>query len=106
MTTETAAAAAPPMAIASRSFVRTLKKAAREAYSDREISRWDLARINLAVFFRPEALAEIQECVICEVEDAGLFKGANLRDQAFDWTALLAFIEALLPLILKIISLF
>ena len=105
MTNENVASAAPT-AIASRGFAKALKRAARQSYKDGEISRWDLARVNLAVFFRPEALAEIQECVIDEAESAGLFRGKDMRDSGFDWSELLKFIEALLPLILKIISLF
>jgi hypothetical protein len=95
-------------AVASQSFVNTLRAAAREAYNDREISRWELARINLASVFRRRALAEAQECVIAEAVQSGRFSASEeeMRGPGFDWDALLNFIRELLPLIMEIISLF
>ena len=94
--------------VASRNFARTLRTAAVEAYRAREISRWDLARINLATMFRQQALSEAQECVISEAVQSGRFSASEeeMRGPGFDWDALLEFIKELLPLILQIISLF
>jgi hypothetical protein len=90
----------------SASFKKTLSKAADEAYREGQITRWELARIRMAIAFRPEAVAEIQASCCDEAVAAGKMKPADGNASAFDWTALLDFIKQLLPLILQIISIF
>lgn len=86
-------------------FKAALGKAATHAYRDGEISRVDLAKIRLAILLRPRVVAEAQQLVIDEGAKAGVIKqGSDVA--AIDWNAILAFIQALLPLILQLIELF
>ena len=91
----------------SKNFKSTLAAAADQAFQAGEISRWELARIRLAITFRPRVLAEVQGCVIDEACRAGKMapQSAEAAEaDGFDWAALLEFIKQLLPLILQIIS--
>ena len=93
----------------SRNFKAALQQAAADACQAGEISRWELARVRLAIAFRPRALAEVQGCVIDEACRAGKMapQSAEAAEaDGFDWAALLEFIKQLLPLILQIISIF
>jgi hypothetical protein len=93
----------------SRNFKAALQQAAEDACQAGEISRWELARVRLAIAFRPRALAEVQGCVIDEACRAGKMapQSAEAAEaDGFDWAALLEFIKQLLPLILQIISIF
>lgn len=102
-----AATAADKPAAATRSFKRTLGDAATAAFREGQITRWQLARIRLAILVRPEAMAEIQASVIDQaVQDGVLRDGAPAALDGFDWSGLLAFIQQLLPLIMQIIAMF
>lgn len=93
----------------SRNFKVVLQRAAEEAFEGGEINRWELARIRLAIAFRPRAVAEVQGCVIDEACQAGKMTrdaAAAADGDGFDWNALLEFIRNLLPLILEIIKIF
>lgn len=105
----TAAAIAERMAAApaaSKSFRATLSQAAEKAYRSGEITRWDLARIRLAISLRPKAIDECQACVTEEACAAGVMPMSAAGDGAFDWSTLAAFIKEWLPQILAIIKLF
>lgn len=91
----------------SASFRKTLSKAAEAAFREGKISRWDLARLRLAIALRPRAIAEAQACCASEAYNAGLIADASIGENyGFDWTNLLAFIKEFLPLILEIIKMF
>ena len=93
----------------SRNFKAALQQAAEDACQAGEISRWELARVRLAIAFRPRALEDVQGCVIDEACRAGKMapQSAEAAEaDGFDWAALLEFIKQLLPLILQIISIF
>lgn len=101
------AAAADKAPAATRSFKRALEQAAVDSYKAKQISRWDLARIRMALTFRPAAMAEAQACVIDQACSDGLMRApADGLADAFDWNAILEFIRQLLPLILEIIKIF
>lgn len=102
-TTATEATAAPR---ASASFKKTLDEAAAQAFKSGEITRWQLARIRMAIRFRPEAVAEIQAAVVDDAVAAGRMAPGDAISAAFDWTKLLDFIKQLLPIILQLISIF
>lgn len=90
---------------ASKSFKSTLSAAAAQAQKDGTITRWQLARIRMAIAFRPDAMAEAQACCFDQAINDGLMRGGSDSDlDGFDWTQLLAFIKELLPLIMQIIS--
>lgn len=92
---------------ATRSFKNALLTAASTAYQQGEISRVDLARVRFALLLRPRAVAEAQQACIDEGIKAGIIKdGVAAANDSFDWESLLAFIQALLPIILEIISIF
>lgn len=100
-------AAADKAPTATRSFKTALEKAAVDAYKAKQISRWDLARIRMALTFRPQAMAECQSCVVDQACSDGLMRGPDAAfKEGFDWNALLEFIKQLLPLILEIIKIF
>lgn len=104
-----AAAAAEVMAkapAATKSFRKTLGDAAVQAYRDGQITRWDLARIRLAMLARPHAIDEAQACVTEEACAAGVMPMAAAGDGAFDWSKIISFIISKLPDILAIIKLF
>jgi hypothetical protein len=101
-----AAEAAAKTPSATASFRKTLSAAAEKAYRDKQITRWDLARIRLAITLRPRAIDEAQACVTDEACAAGVMPLAAAGDTAFDWGKLLEFIRQLLPEILAIIKLF
>lgn len=106
---EYAAAAAADVAsrprAASKSFKTTLSAAAAQAQKDGTITRWQLARIRMAIAFRPDAIAEAQACCLDQAVNDGLMRSPGDVDlDGFDWSQLLAFIKELLPLILQIIS--
>ena len=86
-------------------FKTALLQAAAEARSAGEIDRGDYLRIWFVATFRPRALAQVQATVVHEAVSAGLMP-PSANPEAFDWSALLAFIQALLPIILQIISIF
>jgi hypothetical protein len=93
----------------SRNFKAALQQAAEDACQAGEISRWELARVRLAIAFRPRAVAEVQGCVVDEACRAGKMSAdaaAAADGDGFDWNALLEFIRNLLPLILEIIKIF
>lgn len=103
---EPGAASADPAATlvtASPTFKKAVVKAAEESFRKGDINRWDLAKIRLCPARR---LAEAQSCVTDEAVRAGVMKPADVANANFDWSALLAFIEKLLPLILQLISIF
>jgi hypothetical protein len=102
--TAAAASDAKPAA-ATRGFKKALGDAAGQAYRDGQISRWQLARLRMAIAFRPEAMAEAQACVIDQAVQDGLIgdAGPATRD-GFDWSGLLAFLKEFLPMILQIIA--
>jgi len=102
-----AAAAAEKPAAATKSFKSALDKAAVQAFKSKKISRWDLARIRMAIAFRPAAMAEAQACCIDQAVNDGVIRsGSDGAADGFDWTNLLAFLEGLLPLILELIKIF
>lgn len=85
-------------------FGETLREAAKQARADRSIGLIQYWRIN-AASKNPRQLQRIYAGVIDEGIAAGVIDGRASAD-AFDWEQLLAFIERMLPLILKLISLF
>jgi hypothetical protein len=91
---------------ASKSFKNTLSAAAAQAQKDGTITRWQLARIRMAIAFRPDAMAEAQACCLDQAINDGLMRSpeGDADLDGFDWTQLLAFIKELLPMILQIIS--
>lgn len=100
-----AAAAAEKPAAATRGFKRALGDAATTAFREGKISRWQLARVRMAIAFRADAMAEAQACVIDQAVQDGLMRDAGPAQlDGFDWSGLLAFLKELLPLILQIIS--
>lgn len=100
---ETPIVAAP----ASASFRKTLSAAAERAYRDKQISRWDLARIRMAILMRPAAIAEAQACVLEDACQAGMIPvGAAGDVAAVDWSKILSFVISKLPDIIAIIKLF
>jgi hypothetical protein len=97
-------AASKPRA-ATKSFKNTLSAAAAQAHKDGTITRWQLARVRMAIAFRPDAMAEAQACCLDQAVNDGLMRSPGDGDlDGFDWTQLLAFIKELLPMILQIIS--
>jgi hypothetical protein len=79
--------------------------AATQAFRDGQISRWQLARLRMAIAFRPEAMAEAQACVIDQAVQDGLILDAGpATKDGFDWSGLLAFLKEFLPMILQIIA--
>jgi hypothetical protein len=102
---EAAAAAAAKTPAATRSFKAALSKAAEQAWKEGKISRWELARLRLAIVCRPQAIAEAQACVIDQACSEGrLASGAAAELDGFDWAQLIAFLKELLPFILQILS--
>lgn len=102
-----AAAASERAPAATRDFKRTLNAAATAAYKDGKLTRWQLARLRLAITFRPDAMAEAQACVIDQgIQDGVLKDGDDAVKDGFDWSRLLEFIKQLLPLIMQIIAVF
>ena len=100
-----AAATATKPAAATKSFKSTLNAAASQAYKEGTITRWQLARVRMAIAFRADAMAEAQACCLDQAVNDGLMRSPADADlDGFDWTQLLAFIKELLPLILQIIS--
>ncbi len=102
-TTATEATAAPK---ASAAFKKTLDEAAAQAFKSGEITRWQLARVRLAIRFQPAAVAEIQAAVVDDAVAAGRMAPGDAIAAAFDWAKLLDFIKQLLPIILQLISIF
>lgn len=91
---------------ATQKFTNVLKDAARAAWKDGAISRLDLARINLAIIFRPQAIAECQSALLDEATARGTITANAAGDvSAIDWAALFALFIELMPLILQIIAL-
>jgi hypothetical protein len=102
----TAAAAEKPAA-ATRSFKKTLGDAATAAFKDGQITRWQLARVRMAIAFRAEAMAEIQAAVIDQAIQDGVLRDAGpAAMDGFDWSTLLAFIKEWMPFIMQIIAMF
>lgn len=100
-------AAADRPAAATRSFKAALSSAAAAAHREGKITRWQLARLRLAIAFRPDAMAEVQACVIDQgIQDGVLKDGADAVKAGFDWQRLLAFLQEWLPKILQIIAVF
>jgi hypothetical protein len=100
-----AAAASVRKPRATASFKKALSTAAEQAFKEKKITRWDLARVRLAIAMRPQALAEAQSCCAAEAYDAGLIPDAADGElDGFDWSSLLSFIQEFLPLILDIIK--
>jgi len=89
-----------------KSFAKTLRKAAKEAWRNGDLSRWDLAKVRLATRINPAGIQEAQAAVEDEAMAAGLCMSNETFGEGFDWDALLAFITKLLPLILQLIALF
>jgi hypothetical protein len=94
------AAATPKV---NRTFRATLLKAAEQAYRDKEISRFELARIRIASVLRPQVIAEAQAVA---TEEAVTAKVMSAQDAgavtAFDWSKLLDFLIKILPLLLAL----
>jgi hypothetical protein len=102
-----AAADAERTPAATRGFKNTLNAAATAAFREGKITRWQLARLRLAITFRPDAMAEAQACVVDQgIQDGVLLDGSDAIKDGFDWSQLMAFIQRLLPLILQIIAVF
>lgn len=100
-------AAADRPAAATRTFKAALNNAATAAHREGKITRWQLARLRLAIAFRPDAMAEAQACVIDQgIQDGVLRDGSDAIKDGFDWARLLEFIKQLLPLIMQIIAVF
>ena len=85
-------------------FLASVEKAAMAARRNREIGAIQHWRIQAALR-RPRTAARIYAGVVDEALAAGQVDGLADTD-GFDWDSILAFIEKLLPLILKIISIF
>jgi hypothetical protein len=100
-----AAASDAKPAAATRGFKKALGDAAGQAYREGKISRWQLARLRMAIAFRADAMAECQACVIDQAQQDGLIGDAGPAQlDGFDWTNLLAWLKELMPLILQIIG--
>lgn len=100
-----AAAAAAKTPAATKGFKTALGTAATAAFQEGKITRWQLARLRMAIAFRADAMAEAQACVIDQACSEGVIRSAGDAELAgFDWTSLLAFIKEWLPFILQIIS--
>jgi len=98
-----AAAAVKPRA-ATKSFKSALSAAAAAAHKEGTITRWQLARVRMAIAFRADAMAEAQACCLEQAQNDGLMRGSEAELDGFDWTQLLAFLKEFLPMILQIIS--
>jgi hypothetical protein len=81
------------------SFRKALIKASEEAYRDGEITRGELFKIRIASMNR-KALEQMHNAVA----EQAIFEGKS--PATLDWTTLLAFIKAALPIILELIKLF
>lgn len=91
---------------ATKGFRRTLLAAAAEEVRDGNLTRWEMLRIRIACALRPDKLRQSQTVVVDQACAAGLMRDADAESADFDWTALLAFIKELLPLIMQIIAMF
>jgi hypothetical protein len=93
---------------ASASFKKTLSAAAEKAYRAGQITRWDLAKVRLAILVRPQAIAECQACVTEDACQAGMIPVGASDDQvaSFDWGQILSFVISKLPEILALLKLF
>lgn len=98
-----ALAKSPP---ATANFRKALGAAAEKAYRDGQISRWDLARLRMAILLRPKAIDEAQACVTDEACAAGAMPMSAAGEAGFDWSQILSFIITKLPDIIALIKLF
>lgn len=84
-------------------FAKAIRDAAAKARSGREIGLIQQWRINSATR-NPRQLQRMYAGVIDEGIAAGVMDGNDAAD-GIDWDNLLSFIERLIPLLLKLISL-
>jgi hypothetical protein len=87
-------------------FKSVVLAAASQARAEGQIFGFQLLRIRWALAFCPDKVKEMQSLVTENAVAAGVMKYGDAEDTAFDWTALIAFIKELLPLILQILSFF
>ena len=83
-------------------FHNALVKAAEAAFEAGEIDRLDLWRVRFAML-SPRARRMAEQFAIDHAKEHGI-KLPKSSNGAFDWSALLAFLQALLPLILQLIG--
>lgn len=87
------------------SFESTLREAARQSFRDGEITRWELARINLALKFNQGVVNEVKDCIISEASNSDkMFSADEMNDGAFDWTKVFEFIMKFIQQIISIIK--
>ena len=85
-------------------FTSAVRSAIGNARRNREIGLFQYWRL-LAALNNPRQVQRIYAGVIDEAIACGAI-GADASADGFDWNAILAFIERLIPLILQLISLF
>lgn len=78
-------------------FRQSLIRAAEEAFANGEISRMQMIAVRMQSW-RPAKLREIQDACCQELQSRGQMPAAG--PGAIDWSALLAFLKELLPIIL------
>jgi hypothetical protein len=102
-----AAADAMRAPAATRSFKRALGDAATTAFREGKITRWQLARLRLAITFRSDAMAEAQACAIDQgIQDGVLKDSDSASHDGFDWAPFMEFLKSLLPWFMQIFAMF
>lgn len=81
-------------------FKQTFLKAVDEARSEGEIGPLQALRARL-IANNPRRLGEVQKCCVEEMAYQG-YAAPAAGDGAFDWSAFLAFLKELLPIILAL----
>lgn len=104
---------AEEVADTSAGFRRSLVKAAREAARAGEISRFDAIKIRVASL-SPAFLERAQDLCIVQmafsgdeaVDDLPRTESGSIDREEVNWASLLAFLQAIMPLILQLINAF
>ena len=95
--------------VSANPFRRALLKAAQTAAAKKEISRAQVIQLRVATL-SPAFLAQAERLAVVQMsfsgEEVPTDADGKIEVGKIDWDALLAFIEKLLPLILKLIDIF
>ena len=86
-----------------KTFREVLIEAAEQARDEGSITQRELRVIRFATLF-PHVLAKVQSAVATTAKEEGTLAASDMA--AIDWSAILAFIKELIPLILQLIKLF
>ena len=95
--------------VSNNKFRSALLKAAQEAAKKGELRRIDVIRLRVATL-SPAFLERAQELAIIQMsfsgEEVPTDEDGKIEVSRIDWEGLIAFLERLIPLILKLINLF